>query len=499
MRDRELKLTQEQKKILETKGDLLVIAGPGTGKTYTLFAKVTSLLNHGVKENDIIILAYNLKIAQELKRKAKEKGLPEIKVDTFHGLAYDLWRDYYGKEPPLLKENEKKEIVKKLFKGKKNPLKYSENVKIYHEFLLKNGLLDFDLLLKESQFLLQHLGKKYIIIDEFQDLSPDIWEFLSHLPKGSFLFFGDPNQCIYGFKGVDLNFIKKFINRLCPEHKVLNLTLSFRCPENILKFAEKFKCSPWKVPSLKSIKTGGEVQGFLYSSLFQEKKELSKVIKNLLGGLTLEEQKHSSIAPKEIFILSRLKTVFLSLREFFQEESIPVSLPEEEAENKHLLCSKFLEKLENSIAGVEENLKSAPSEVKMFLTNLWELTDRDESKFKAYLKALELSDFLVPATEGVNFLSIHASKGLEAKYVFLVGAEEGLLPLKIFPDTSEEEEKRLVYVAITRAKEGFFFSAVRERKVFNFTLKKGLSSFFKGAPVKEYKKPPKKPKQVGLF
>jgi DNA helicase-2/ATP-dependent DNA helicase PcrA len=98
-----------------------------------------------------------------------------------------------------------------------------------------------------------------------------------------------------------------------------------------------------------------------------------------------------------------------------------------------------------------------------------------------------------------SLMTIHASKGLEAKCVILVGVEEGLLPLKIFPDTSEEEEKRLTYVAITRAKDKFFFSSVRERKVFNFTLKKGLSRFFRGAPVKEYKKPPKKPKQVGLF
>jgi len=499
VKDKKLELTVEQRQIIESIGDIVVIAGPGTGKTFTLLAKIESLINQGIKEKDILVLAYNLKIAEELKKKVRDRGLLEVRVDTFHGLAYDLWRDYYEKEPPLIKESEKKEIIKKLFKNQRKPLTKPENRKIYQEFLSKHNLLDFDLLLKETRPLLEKLENKYIIIDEFQDLSPEIWEFLSHFSKGTFLFFGDPNQCIYGFKGVNLEFTKNFITQLCPNHRVLTLTLSFRCPENILKFAEKFKCSPWKVPPLKGTKKGGEVQGFFYSSLFQEKKELSKIVKDLLGGLSLEEQKHACIAPKDIFVLSRLKAVFMPLREFFQEEGIPVSMPEEEAEDQYTLCVNFLENLENSIVGVEENLKNAPSEIKVFLNNLWELTDKDENKFKAYLKTLELSDFLTPASEGINFLSIHASKGLEAKCVILVGVEEGLLPLKIFPDTSEEEEKRLTYVAITRAKDKFFFSSVRERKVFNFTLKKGLSRFFRGAPVKEYKKPPKKPKQVGLF
>ncbi len=499
MKAKELNLTEEQKRILKEPGDLLVIAGPGTGKTYTLFAKITHLLENEVKPSEILLLAYNLKIAEELKKKAQEKGLSEIKVDTFHGLAYDLWTDYHGKTPPLITEAEKKEILKKLFHKQKNPLKQPQNLKTYHEFLLKNNLLDFELLLNQTQSLLPHLQQKYVVIDEFQDLSPEIWDFLTNFQGSHFVFFGDPNQCIYGFKGVNLEFIKNAVKRLCPSHKVLHLSLSFRCPENILKFAEKFKCSPWSVPPLKSLKKGGTVQGFQFNSTFQEKKEICKLIKQLLGGLSLEEQKHASTAPKDIFVLSRLKAAFYPLKEFLQEEGIPVSIPEEEAELKYNLCCEFLAKIETTISGIEENIKDAPFKIRVFLKNLWELTEKDKDKFKAYLKSLTLSDFLLPATEGVNFLSIHASKGLEARHVFLIGAEEGLLPLKIFPDTSEEEERRLLYVAITRAKESFFFSAVTERKVFNFTLKKGLSRFFKGEPIKKFKKQPRKPKQVGLF
>ena len=123
----------------------------------------------------------------------------------------------------------------------------------------------------------------------------------------------------------------------------------------------------------------------------------------------------------------------------------------------------------------------------------------DKEKFINYLKILEPSDFINPHKEGVNFLSIHASKGLEAEYVILIGTESGLIPLKIFEDTLETEEKRLVYVALTRAKKGFYFTATKERKIFNFTLNKGLSFYFKDFPLKIFSSKPKKPKQTGLF
>ena len=123
----------------------------------------------------------------------------------------------------------------------------------------------------------------------------------------------------------------------------------------------------------------------------------------------------------------------------------------------------------------------------------------EKEKFLSYLKILEPSDFIIPQKEGVNFLSIHASKGLEAEYIILIGAEEGLIPLEIFKDTLKDEEKRLVYVALTRAKKGFYFTVVKNRKIFNFTLNRGVSSYFKDFPLKVFSPKPKKPKQTGLF
>lgn len=223
------------------------------------------------------------------------------------------------------------------------------------------------------------------------------------------------------------------------------------------------------------------------------------LVENLLGGLQLETQKYQSVSPKEIFILSRIRNPFLPLKNKFLEEGIPVNFVEDEAISSFEKINKFLNSIETSVLPVEKHIKNSDTEIKNFLENLWALSVEDKEKFINYLKALEPSDFITPYKEGVNFLSIHASKGLEAEYVILVGAEEGLIPLKLFEDTLEDEEKRLIYVALTRAKRRFYFTAVKERRVFNFTLNKGVSFYFKNFPIKVFSSKPKKPKQTGLF
>jgi len=493
-------LTEEQKKIIFEEGDLIVIAGPGTGKTYTLVNKIKYLLENNNTPEKILVLTFSLKTSQELKVRLEREKLNFIKVDTFHGLAYDLWRNYFDKHPPLISEKEKIKILKNIFPKIKNPLKDEKNKEVYFKYLKSRKLLDFELLLYEiSKIPLPEFKDYYIIIDEFQDLSPEILKFLKSFQKANFLLFGDPNQSIYSFKGVNLEKIYDFWYNFKPHIKILNLTLSFRCPERILKYAEDFKNAPWKVPPYKSLKENGIVQGFLFPNTFEEEDHLVNLVKNLLGGLQLENQKYRSTSPKDIFILSRIKNVFSSLKNRFLREGIPINVAEEDALNCFEKITEFLNLVERSTFPVDKLIENCDPEIKNFLENLWALSYEDKEKFISYLKVLEPSDFINPYKEGVNFLSIHASKGLEAEYVILVGVEEGLIPLKLFEDTLEDEEKRLVYVSLTRTKSGFFFTSAKERKIFNFTLNKGVSSYFKNFPLKTFSPKPKKPKQPGLF
>lgn len=494
--------TEEQKKIILEKEDLLVIAGPGTGKTYTLIGKIKHLLEREkVSPEKILVLTYAVKTCQELKEKLKEEDLDFIKVDTFHGLAYDLWRDYHGKSPFIISEEERKKICQKLFPKQRNPLKNFQNKIFYFEYLKKKGILDFDFLLYEIKKVPKKFEKSFIIIDEFQDLSPDILSFLSNFKETTFILLGDPYQSIYGFKGVNLEYLKNFLNNFKPRLKELTLSLSFRCPEVILRYAEKFKVSPWKEVNFKGLSKEGIVEGYFLENVWEEAKFLSKLIKELIGGLSLEEAKQTSTSPSQIFVLSRIKEVFKVLKENLIKEGFPLSFPEDEAKE---YLNQIQKVLENNNFNFKKLLKifikkNFSIEMESFMKNIWYLSGEEEEKFGFYLKKLETLDLIFPKREGINFLSIHGSKGLEADYVFLVGAEEDLIPLKIFKDTSEEEEKRLVYVALTRAKKGFYFTALKEREVLNFSFKKGLSSYFRDFPFKIITSQPKKPKQIKLF
>lgn len=84
----------------------------------------------------------------------------------------------------------------------------------------------------------------------------------------------------------------------------------------------------------------------------------------------------------------------------------------------------------------------------------------------------------------VCLLSIHSAKGLEYKVVFVVGVEEGLIPHdKTLEETgTNEEERRLFYVAVTRAREKLYLSYPKERMKYNEVLKRDLSSFMKEIP-----------------
>ncbi|MFN4196385.1 MAG: UvrD-helicase domain-containing protein [Caldimicrobium sp.] len=492
-------LTEEQRAIIEYFGDLLVLAGPGTGKTFTLIHKIKNLLERGIPQEKIIVLSYSLKVTKELKEKIKSSGLTQIKVDTFHGFAYDLYRNYYQKEPPLITEKEKKAILKKLSLNKKS-LKKPEERKEFQDYLEKQNLLDFDLLLIKTSSLpgIDFTGY-HIIIDEFQDLSMEMLQFLKLFKSATFYLFGDPNQSIYGFRGISLKAIKEFLEKTKPQIRYFTLTESFRCPQEILDGASWFKNSLWEVPKFKSRFCGGVIQGFLFPDLSSEKSYLIKWVQNLLGGISLEKATTKGISPSDIFILARVKKALDPLCEVFHKEGIPIAFPEEEAMKIKEELTNFREKLNTSITPFEFLIEELSPYAKNLLINWYELFSHDIEKVKVMLIDLAINDIIFPNLQGINFMTIHASKGLEAKVVILYGAEEDLIPFKLFEDINLEEERRLLYVAITRSKKDFYFIANKERKIFGYTLNKGVSSWLKIFPIKSFTSLSPKPKQKGLF
>ncbi|MCW5909971.1 MAG: ATP-binding domain-containing protein [Cyclobacteriaceae bacterium] len=104
-------------------------------------------------------------------------------------------------------------------------------------------------------------------------------------------------------------------------------------------------------------------------------------------------------------------------------------------------------------------------------------------------------------TDAVNLSTFHASKGLEFPVVFIAGAEEGITPV-LRKDSDMEEERRLFYVAMTRAKDALFITHAAQRKNFNETEEKEVSRFVGEIPaslVEPVQKKQPKAEQMKLF
>lgn len=114
-----------------------------------------------------------------------------------------------------------------------------------------------------------------------------------------------------------------------------------------------------------------------------------------------------------------------------------------------------------------------------------------------------------PDAEAVSVLTMHASKGLEFQTVFITGCEDGLIPYSYFKNqtTDVEEEKRLLYVSMTRAKKYLYLTHAQKRFLFGQTKQMNPSPFLASIQEKlierskdTYRRKPKKDdKQMGLF
>lgn len=286
-------LNSKQKEAVETlEGPLLILAGPGSGKTRVLTHRLAYLIKNGVSSQNIGGLTFTNKAADEMKQRVKKLlggGVIAPFIGTFHAFCLRILRkeidklDYkknfviYDEEDQLrtIKQTmEKLNINKEQFQPKKvatiiSSLKsevidsgtyqkqaqeffektISEIYKTYQQTLKKNNALDFDDLImltvqlfeKFPEILEKYQKKfKYILVDEYQDTNPVQYRLIKLLSSKykNLCVVGDDAQSIYSFRNADfrniLNFEKDF-----PQAKVITLDQNYRSSQNILNAASK--------------------------------------------------------------------------------------------------------------------------------------------------------------------------------------------------------------------------------------------------------------------
>ncbi len=345
----------------------------------------------------------------------------------------------------------------------------------YEDALAHKESWDFDdliartvILLRRQPVVLASYRQRFtsILVDEYQDLNQSQYELLRLLAPGDqpdLFVIGDPNQAIYGFRGAQPKYFGRF-TRDWPTARLISLPETYRLPPPILRLARQTLGDETQnslVPSI-SFNTSDLPPILLEAADSKaEADQIAQLIDYLVGGashLALEDERLRYACPeaqasfKDIAVLYRFHALGQVLQKHLQAAGIPCQLAREAA---------------------------GP-----------EFTGID---FQA---------------EKVSLLTLHAAKGLEFPYVFIIGCEAGLLPYE--PAAAEavdpEEERRLFYVGLTRASRQVFLSSARQRFLWGEKGSGQLSPWVRALqpdladnPLKKLHPHKNRPKQRALF
>jgi len=574
-------------------GPLLVVAGPGTGKTRVLSYRIGRLVETGTARPDqILAMTFTNQAAKEISERVSRLLCGEIsaghrpdgqitpRVSTFHSWALGFLRETLGEEARLpidekdardlcreaaresgLSNTKAQGLYERISKSKQHfpPVINGDKdlealYRAYHGLLKKYGLWDYDDLLMEALRLLEYTEIKakfhrdfpFVLVDEFQDISPAQYALIKSMARkdGNITVIGDPNQAIYGFRGASPEFIDRFSMDF--EYvKTVVLDTVYRCPQIFLDAATSIIKDRSDV-RLKSVNgRTPKIRIKAFEDPGAEAKWVARTVEQIVGGLSFASLDsgtaggHTLRSLSDVAILFRAKALGNQVIEALLNQGIPfqrADTPDPLAQRELRLIWRLWEAVKGRAVRYHlaklpggENLwsrkysdlkpglqvKDGP-ELLSYIIDILDL-EPDRPLLRALKNAVNRhphvdslavllrneADMLDLNTEAVSLLSIHAAKGLEFPVIFLVGCEAGILPWK---EADMEEEKRLFYVALTRASEEIYISHAKHRRLFGQMMHGGPSPFLNDIPerflAREQTKKSKafrRPRQKKLF
>lgn len=538
-------------------GPLLVLAGPGTGKTRTLTYRLALMRAEGTARPDqLLAITFTNKAAEEMRSRIEVLGLEightsQPRVTTFHGFCFRFLQEKNATPLQLLSEQEALTLLRetaqetrpdfpaqhfmalaRLISRAKNAFQPPDRpeslpdweeypdwgglYKAYQEKLAVQQCLDFDELLIRVVTLLENdpLHREalrhqfpYVFIDEFQDINPVQYRLFQLLTReeGDWMVIGDPNQAIYGFRGASADFFS-LLYQHCPTLTEVVLEETFRLPRTVLKASGQVLAASSASRMFPMVATrAGELQipVAALSSAEEEGEYITRLIEEEMGGLNFNSQIPGSPLRTassglrgfaDFAVLYRLHAQGEQLSQAFLKKGIPFKkireIPWSERPEIRT-CSRLLRALpDRSISPAEaldqvlaqENPELRPTAVEgaeaLKKLLLWATTFKGNlEEFTETLAIQTGLDTYEPDKETVKLLTLHAAKGLEFPVVFIAGCEANLLPLSLLKESNPEEERRLFYVGLTRAREKLFLTWSKRRFLFGQKLLQSPSPF----------------------
>ena len=404
--------------------------------------------------------------------------------------------------------------------------------------LLSKTVLLFE---KNPQILEKYQNRfQYILIDEYQDTNHAQYILTKNLAKkwNNICVVGDFSQSIYSFRGADFTNLNKFKDDF-KNTKTLSLFQNYRSTQKILDAASSVISRNTTHPVLKLWTKNPQGEEVVIFEAQNEQQEIEFIV-NVLEEFkppfsdvaVLYRTNAQSRVLEEIFLHNSISYILIGGTRFYERKEIKDVLsylrnldnPNDKISLKRIekigkrkmekfltvrdsfdkLNSETIDILDKVIKQTEylslyntqdqedrerlENIKELRSVALNFpnLTNFLENVSLVEQEYPSTSLRAGMPDGSVSGgkKDAVTFMTLHAAKGLEFPYVFMIGMEEGLFPhSRSLMDKNElEEERRLCYVGMTRARKRLFLTYARGRIFFGQKTSNIVSRFILELP-----------------
>lgn len=595
---------QQKEAVLTTNAPLIIVAGPGTGKTKTLTHRISYLINEkkAAPEN-ILAVTFTNKAAGEMQNRLtnflNKNTVQKITIKTFHAFCAFVLREgaeqaglsknfvICGEEDkktllkqcyPDLKEKDINNYLEQISSAKNKLLTYdSEEIKNnnslptqsgngladiyknYQTLLMKNQFVDFDDLIlltvklfeTHSEVLTKYQNRfKWISVDEYQDINIAQYVLLMLLTStgNNICVIGDPDQAIYGFRGSNREYFLKFRDDY-PNAKIRHLFKNYRSTQIILNASSQVIAKGSEKKNIELLtdvvsKTKLEIHQSITHKA--EAEYAVHQIERMVGGTSYfsldsgrvdDDEPAAERSFSDFAVLYRLGAQSHAFIEAFQRSGIPyqtvgeVSFYERK-EIKEILSylwfiynpdsNFYRDRIKNGYGKIlplleelrwiyeTEPVSEIIEQIRKFISTntaygiegkqnelihkLILKANPFDNRLKDFLEATVLqkeTDEYDPRADRVTLMTLHASKGLEFPVVFITGCEENLIPYKRENKSFDvEEERRLFYVGMTRAKEKLILTHAKSRFLFGKTYNNNPSPFLNDieTALKEFKK-----------
>ncbi|RKN46287.1 UvrD-helicase domain-containing protein [Micromonospora endolithica] len=495
-------------------GPLLIVAGPGTGKTRTLTHRIAYLCAElNVFPERCLAITFTRRAAEELRHRLDGLLGPvaeDVTVGTFHSLGLAILRENAEAAglPADFRIADDADRAAARAEAGDDPAHYTA-------LLRKQDLVDLDelltlpvALLRGDRKLVAHYRDRWewIFVDEYQDVDDVQYELLRLLSPadGNLCAIGDPDQAIYSFRGADVGYFLRFSQDFT-DARLVRLNRNYRSSAPILAAAVQAIAPSSLVRGrrLDPARLDPEsplVGRYPATSVADEAEFVVRTIDELVGGLSHRsldsgriDGRSTSLSFSDIAVLYRTDAQAAPIVDALTRANIPVQKRSHDRLRDRPGVAAIARELRHA-DGLDGSLAARvrlagqvvadrfavptldgagtvrPEDVRSAVDLLTPLARRCGDDLELFLGQLATGaevDALDPRAEAVTLLTLHAAKGLEFPVVFLVGAEDGLLPLR-WPGAEPDpdavaEERRLFFVGLTRAQDRLYVSHAARR------------------------------------